>query len=86
MAKNGFKYGRFIMLFAGLAEAGSLTANFTNQPSAGKQPLSKSVKKQQKPFKLSAPLTMPVSREKGFSDKKRVTAGSADSARLVAPS
>ena len=40
MTKKGFiKYGWIVLLAAGLAEAGSLTANFTNETAAGKQPL-----------------------------------------------
>ena len=59
MMKKGFiKYGWIILLAAGLAEAGSLTANFTNEAAAGKQPLSASAKKQPKPFKMTAPLTL----------------------------
>ncbi|NOU35901.1 MAG: hypothetical protein HOO88_03920 [Kiritimatiellaceae bacterium] len=85
MTKKGLKYGWIILLAAGLAEAGSITANFTNETAAGKQPLSASAKKQPKPFKTSAPPTMPVSREKGLSEGKRVTAGSADFARFAAP-
>jgi len=55
MTKKGFiKYGWIILLAAGLAEAGSLTSNFTNETAAGKQPLSETAKKQPKLFKPTA--------------------------------
>lgn len=82
MTKKGLKYGWIILLAAGLADAGSITANFTNETAASKQPLSESVKKQPKPFKTTALLTMPVSKGKGLSEGKRVTGGSADFTKL----
>jgi hypothetical protein len=73
MTKKYLKYGWIVLLAAGLADAGSLTSNFTNETAAGKQPLSASLKKTPKPFKPTAPLTLPVSRAKGFAEKQRVT-------------
>ncbi|MFA7369717.1 MAG: hypothetical protein WC334_08750 [Kiritimatiellales bacterium] len=73
MTKKCLKYGWIVLLAAGLADAGSLTSNFTNETAAGKQPLSASLKKTPQPFKPTAPLTLPVSREKGFAEKQRVT-------------
>ncbi|MFA7368420.1 MAG: hypothetical protein WC334_02125 [Kiritimatiellales bacterium] len=73
MMKKYFKTGWIVLLAAGLADAGSLTSNFANETAAGKQPLSASLKKTPKPFKPTAPLTMPVSKEKGLAEKQRVT-------------
>jgi|GEM_PF-3385927 len=70
MMKKSFKYGWIVVLAASLADAGSLTANFTNETAAGKQPLSESLKKQPMPFKPTAPLTMPVSSENGSAEKE----------------
>ena len=82
MMKKCFKVGLIVLFFAGVANAGSLTSNFTKGSTDGKKPLSEQIKKKQKPLKITVPFTMPVPKEKAVSGKKRITASQANFAGL----